>query len=155
MRRKEGRVSVQKIWNKKAPLLAFGGKEKGRVSPFAPSLSVHVVSPAGKGRFFFSLLSGFFLIQIRMSRAQCLVRTIVSRKKVSFACSRIFSFFSALPTWIMSCVMRCSLAGPGKGMRRSVGSVEDESGIRARCSKRTARLATAESAIETLACASD
>jgi hypothetical protein len=81
MLRKEGRVSVQKIWNKKAPLLAFGGKEKGRVSPSAPSLSVHVVSPAGKDRFFFSLLSGFFLIQFRMSRAQCLVRTIVSRKK--------------------------------------------------------------------------
>jgi hypothetical protein len=40
-------------------------------------------------------------------------------------------------------------------MRRSVGSVEDESGIRARCNKRTVRLTTAESAIEVLVCASD
>ena len=39
-------------------------------------------------------------------------------------------------------------------MRRSVGGVEDESGIRARYSKRTARLTTAESAIEVLAYAS-
>jgi len=67
-------------------LLAFG-EEKKKDEEFLlhsllpPSLSVHVVSPAGMASIFLSLSLWLFLIQIRMSRAQCLVRTIVSWKK--------------------------------------------------------------------------
>jgi hypothetical protein len=132
-------------------LLAFGGKEF-----LLPS--VHVVS-GRQGRCFLLFLSLWLdLIQIRMSRAQLWSVQLFLKKRFARLFSNPFLSLTLLLiiTHLKLCDVfaRCSLAGPGKGMRRSVGSVEDGSGIRARCSKRTACLTTAESAVMALACAS-